>query len=205
MRIYLIRHGETDWNKEGRAQGREDIPLNARGRAQAEALAEAFAAVPIDRIVTSPLMRAVETGAVIARAKGLTSPADSPDQIEADLIERDYGILSGRQVSKENRSIFFTDSGIEGIEPVRSVADRMAKLLASYADRPYAQVLMVSHGAAINALLERLSGGAYGGAKTWLVNTCINILEAETAEDGRPTLRVLAYNLTAEAFLSYEK
>ena len=228
MIIYLVRHGETEWNREGKAQGREDIPLNARGLHQAEQLAECMANVPLDCVITSPLKRAVATGAVIAQSKGLPKPDPTlhPEFIEPALIERDYGALSGRIVTKENRSTFFlddTEGRYPGIESVSSCMDRMEGLLMRYAAKPYSHVLMVAHGAVINALLERLSKGEYGGAKTWLVNTCINILEVtetkvSTAPDSdtdsgafepavlkcEPVIRVLAYNLTGEEFLRSE-
>ena len=64
-RVYMIRHGETDWNKAHRLQGWSDIPLNERGRAQAACAAKMMASVPLDVIYTSPLKRAVETAEII--------------------------------------------------------------------------------------------------------------------------------------------
>lgn len=64
-RVYMIRHGETDWNKAHRLQGWSDIPLNERGRAQAACAAKMMASVPLDVIYTSPLKRAVETADII--------------------------------------------------------------------------------------------------------------------------------------------
>ena len=65
MDIYLIRHGETDWNKTKRLQGVTDIPLNAYGIELAEKTAEGLKDVPFDRIYTSPLIRAKETAQII--------------------------------------------------------------------------------------------------------------------------------------------
>lgn len=61
MLLYIVRHGETDWNKAGKVQGRTDIPLNERGRYLAEATAEGMKDVRIDFCYTSPLIRAKET------------------------------------------------------------------------------------------------------------------------------------------------
>ena len=58
MLLYIVRHGETDWNKAGKVQGRTDIPLNERGRYLAEATAEGMKDVRIDFCYTSPLIRA---------------------------------------------------------------------------------------------------------------------------------------------------
>jgi broad specificity phosphatase PhoE len=66
--FYFVRHGETDWNKEGRIQGHTDIPLNATGRQQAEHAAPVFLRRPIDIIVTSNLSRAYETASIINAA-----------------------------------------------------------------------------------------------------------------------------------------
>ena len=60
MLLYIVRHGETDWNKAGKVQGRTDIPLNERGRYLAEATAEGMKDVRIDFCYTSPLIRAKE-------------------------------------------------------------------------------------------------------------------------------------------------
>ena len=65
MDIYLIRHGETDWNKTKRLQGVTDIPLNACGIELAEKTAEGLKNVPFDRIYTSPLIRAKKTAEII--------------------------------------------------------------------------------------------------------------------------------------------
>ncbi len=61
MEIYLVRHGETQWNKEEVFRGRKDIPLNEAGRKQAAQAGAYFAGIPVKRIVSSPLARSVET------------------------------------------------------------------------------------------------------------------------------------------------
>ncbi len=106
-RIYFIRHGETDWNQAGRFQGRTDVPLNARGRAQAARSAlcirEYFriAGLPLRfaGLVASPLSRAVETGAIAASALGGSACGlpDGPEGIALDdrLQEQDYGLWEG--------------------------------------------------------------------------------------------------------------
>ena len=91
MTIYLIRHGETDWNRENRLQGREDIELNETGLLQSEACAAALRDVPADLILTSPLKRARATAEIISRAAGFTQVV-----VEQDLIERDFGSAVGR-------------------------------------------------------------------------------------------------------------
>ncbi len=194
MYIYLVRHGETEWNSAGLAQGREDVELNENGLRQAKRLAEAFADTELDEIISSPLSRANKTAEELARSKGLTV------QIEPDLIERDYGELSGKPVSAENRPKFFMDMDVPGLEKMEDVGNRMVGVLRRYAQSGRESVLMVSHGAAINATLYKISGGEIGGPKTWLVNTCINLFRCDG--DG---IHIEKYNLSCDEFENYAK
>jgi len=89
-RLILIRHGETDWNVEGRYQGQADPPLNARGRAQARRLAEELRGVGLNVLYSSPLRRALQTAQVIAETLGL------PLHIEPRLMEIHQGDWEGR-------------------------------------------------------------------------------------------------------------
>jgi probable phosphoglycerate mutase len=89
-RLFLARHGETEWNALGRLQGHTDIPLNEAGRAQARALAVSVAGSGIAAVVTSDLVRARETGEIVAAALGLVAPT-----IEPDLRERRFGVFEG--------------------------------------------------------------------------------------------------------------
>jgi len=89
-RIFLVRHGETDWNREGRFQGQMDIPLNGTGLVQARSVAEALKDVSLDRIVASPLSRARETARPLAELKGLRA------ELSEGLIEIGHGLWEGR-------------------------------------------------------------------------------------------------------------
>lgn len=192
MYIYLVRHGETDWNSSGRVQGREDIELNEKGVEQGRSLAGAFENVALDAVISSPLKRAKETAALAAQTRGLSV------QVEQDLIERDYGALSGKAVRSEDKQSLFADMDIEGLEPMAEVAARMLHVLRRYAGMDYERVLMVSHGAAINSVLYALSDGQIGGRKTWLLNACINVFECSGE-----TIRIARYNLSHDAFAAY--
>jgi uncharacterized phosphatase len=68
--LYLVRHGETDWNRARRIQGATDIPLNDLGRAQAAEAGDLLSRRSFDRVVASPLSRAAETGSIIAARGG---------------------------------------------------------------------------------------------------------------------------------------
>ncbi len=89
-----VRHGVTDWNREGRFQGRTDVPLNDEGIAQAQAAARRLQTVPFDFIVSSPLVRAAKTAKIIA------ATSSRPTIVEADLIECDFGSFEGRPIAE---------------------------------------------------------------------------------------------------------
>lgn len=171
--IYVIRHGETDWNRQGRLQGQEDIPLNETGRRQAEVCGQALQRVRFDRIFTSPLSRARETAEKIARYQSCASENDD------GLLERDYGRLSG--LTLPEREAFAATGQPDGLEPWDALARRVLPALDRCADAvgEGGRGLLVSHGAWINALLSVLSDHAIGSGKTVLKNTCISVLRRE--------------------------
>ena len=88
-RVYLVRHGTTDLNKEEVFRGRLDCKLNETGQAEAHALAEYFADIPLQAIYSSPLSRAMETAQAVAEAKGLRVIR------EPDFIDIDFGQWQG--------------------------------------------------------------------------------------------------------------
>ena len=69
MRLYMVRHGETDWNKAKKVQGRADIPLNAYGRELSEKTAEGLRGISFDLAYTSPLSRAKETAQIVLQGR----------------------------------------------------------------------------------------------------------------------------------------
>ena len=147
-----MRHGETDWNKQGRFQGIENIPLNETGLLQAESCGKGFkqCGISFDYIVSSPLDRAKVTAEKIAEYVGM-NPADV--RIDKRLIERDFGEISGRP--REDRERMFNDGKDYGMEPEAEVIERMQQAMESYSDKGYEHVVMVTHGASIRALLAK--------------------------------------------------
>jgi broad specificity phosphatase PhoE len=148
-----VRHGPTDWNREGRFQGRTDNPINDDGIALAFAIARRLRPLPIDQIVTSPLIRATKTAEIIAAASAL------PMAIDQDLIALDYGSLEGQVVVDVMRahnlktvedliSIMPPDS-----EPWSSVTGRVMRCVCKWLnERPDATVLFVCHDITMQAL-----------------------------------------------------
>ncbi|WP_211298418.1 histidine phosphatase family protein [Kineococcus rhizosphaerae] len=148
----LVRHGETDWNRDGRLQGRTDIPLNDTGRAQAQALAEQLKSQGWAAITSSPLSRARETAQIIAAELGLEllPPHD-------DLVERQFGEAEGGTLAELRGR--FPNGERPGQEPWDDVVARGAaalrRLRAEHGDVP---LVVVAHGTFLRATVEGLTG-----------------------------------------------
>ena len=105
VKVILIRHGETDWNREQIFRGRIDVALNEVGLAQAGAVKESLKDVKIDRIYSSPLSRAFETASVLSENRGLKV------EIEKGFIDIDFGRwqgLSHEKVKEEHKGLYET-------------------------------------------------------------------------------------------------
>jgi broad specificity phosphatase PhoE len=152
--LYLVRHGETDWNKARRIQGSTDIPLNDLGRRQAAAAAELLSRRRFDGVVASPLSRAFETGAIIASALGLATP-----QVLPEITERHYGEAEG-MTFEEIEATFPDGATVPGRESRTALLERVeAALLALAAARPGSSLVVATHGAVIRALVNHAAPG----------------------------------------------
>lgn len=153
MGYAFIRHGQTEWNREGKLQGSSDVPLNDTGRTQALAAARILADDgPWDAIVSSPLSRARETAEIIARELGIDlGPA------YAGFRERDYGPLEG--TSEAAARADHPAGDYPGAETHASVAARGRAALDEVArDYGDAAVVIVCHGTMIRYTLESVAG-----------------------------------------------
>lgn len=95
LRIFLVRHGETEWNRLGKFQGRADIPLNEKGFMEVEAMALSLRAEPLVAVYSSPLVRAVQTAQAILRHHPRAQLV-----IEEDLVEMDLGGFDGMEAAQ---------------------------------------------------------------------------------------------------------
>jgi probable phosphoglycerate mutase len=155
-RFFLVRHGETEWNKARRIQGISDIPLNITGRSQAVALGDILAKHTFDLMVSSPLSRAMETASIIA--KRLDMPAAL---IVGDLIERNYGEAEG-QSGHDLDQRYPAGTDIPGREPREDVTKRIVRVLADLAVRhPDADIIVVCHGAVIRSVVDYAAPGLH--------------------------------------------
>ncbi len=160
-KLVLIRHGETDWNLEGRYQGQSDIPLNANGMLQAKELAEMLRAQHFDAIYSSDLLRARLTAEILARTTG------APLHVDPRLREINQGQWEGMLFSeirqrypeliaqRRNDPLSVIPPGGESIEQVRERV--LAALKAIVTAHPDGEVAIVSHGLALAIIKVHLS------------------------------------------------
>ena len=157
--LYLIRHGETDHNKDGLAMGHLDSPLNERGQRQAQQTAAWLARRPIARLVSSDLSRALHTAAPLGAALGLRVEPDSR------LRELSFGLFEGRSVADcavdhpeivaRWRSGEF-DFAPPGGETRRALMARTRVVLDEILAGAAEHVALVTHGGTLNALHTHL-------------------------------------------------
>ncbi|MDQ1597486.1 MAG: putative phosphatase [Microbacteriaceae bacterium] len=152
--LYLVRHGETDWNRQRRIQGSTDIPLNDTGRAQATRTGRLLARRSWDAIASSPLSRALETGVILADAVGID---ESDIEIVEALVERQYGAAEGLDDSQLSQ-FYPGDTPVPGRESRDEVAARVLPALVSLADRhPGASLIVTTHGGVIRTVLNAVA------------------------------------------------
>jgi broad specificity phosphatase PhoE len=143
--LILVRHGETDWNRDGRYQGHADPPLNEAGRGQAHELARRLANVEYDAVYTSDLRRAAETAEIIVAGR------DVPLTEDPGLREIDVGSWSGL-TRAEIEARFPGSAGHDGESDEAHLA-RVRRTVVRIADaHPGERVLIVSHGGSLRAL-----------------------------------------------------
>ena len=180
-RILAIRHGETDWNVDGRIQGQLDIPLNATGQWQVHRLALAVADEGIDAVYSSDLLRAFETAQSVARGCG------QPIVTDAGLRERGFGIFEGLSYAEitqrwpeqaERWRRRDPDFGPEGGETLRDFSARsIATVERLAALHPGQTIAVVSHGGVMDCLYRAAARVALDAPRSWqLGNAAINRL-----------------------------
>lgn len=156
IRLIIIRHAKTAWNKAGRIQGRSDIPLLPESVVAAREEGRRLAGERIDAAYASPLSRAMETAKAIVEGRGIEVHAD------ARLLERDFGKYDGRTYDElglaDHTKLFFALTEDVGAEPsadvfarVRSFVDDLRRTCDGKT------VLVVSHGVCISFLVYALT------------------------------------------------
>lgn len=151
-RVILIRHGETEWTRNGRHTGTTDIPLTEGGRAAARQLAPLAAKAAVSLVLTSPLRRAHET----CELAGLAARA----QVDTDLVEWNYGEYEGlttEEIQARNSGWLLFRDGCPGGERPDDVAARVDGLIARVQAVP-GDVVLFGHGHLFRLLAARWLG-----------------------------------------------
>ncbi len=184
--LLVIRHGETDWNRQHRFQGQIDVPLNAMGLAQAERLAQRLCDEPLDLIITSDLQRARATADAVAR-RHRRAPELLPLP-EALWREQGFGVLEGldladirdqhpalwRQWLCHEADYALPGGGESNVMFHARVMRALQSLLAAHAGR---RVAVFSHGGVLDMLWRTAQGQSLGGPRICEIpNTGINRL-----------------------------
>ncbi|MBQ3369746.1 MAG: histidine phosphatase family protein [Mogibacterium sp.] len=187
--LYIIRHGKTEQNKKMLMQGRSDHPLNEDGFAQAEEAARRFEemGVKIDKVYSSPLIRAVQTAKAIA-------PHLAP-VFDDRLIEMDYGPYEGMDLRNPAPEViaFFMDfvnvPAPEGMEQLPAVVARVGRFLEEIKEEAADHnVLISTHAIAMKGALEYLTPDSHGGY--WAKNIGNCDIYAADVRDGAFTVPV---------------
>ncbi|MHB8506799.1 MAG: histidine phosphatase family protein [Acidimicrobiales bacterium] len=151
--LLLVRHGETEWSRDGRHTGRTDLELTALGERQAEELRRLLERWPADVVLSSPLRRARDT----AELAGLV-----PYELDDDLREWDYGDLEGLTSSQIHQTLpgwSIWDGPWPGGEPAEQVGVRADRAIRrALAVDPGQRVALVAHGHLLRALAARWLG-----------------------------------------------
>lgn len=180
-RIIAIRHGETDWNAQGRIQGHQDVALNDTGLRQARQVAQGLRQEAVQRIYSSDLQRALQTAQAIAQTTGAPLVADPR------LRERSFGEYEGLrfvQVQTEapeharrwrERDPHYTPEGGENLTALRQ---RIAATVDELAARHTGQlIVLVAHGGVMDVLYRLATRQHLQAARTWqLPNAAVNRL-----------------------------
>jgi broad specificity phosphatase PhoE len=147
--LLLVRHGETDWNADGRLQGQTDRPLSDYGRRQARKLAEELEGEELEAIYSSDLARARETAEIVGERLGL------PVELDAELREKDWGTWEGLTAVERDRVEFVGES-------TQAHQERILGALRRIAERHHGdgRVLVVTHGGSMRRVQTAAMGMA---------------------------------------------
>ena len=171
MLVYLLRHGETDWNKEKRIQGCTDIPINEYGRELARKTRDGLRDTEFDLCLCSPLGRARETASIVLEDRNV------PIEICDAVREMNFGEYEGLPSSEEPMKTiwydFFHDTENyvasktgESVEELLARAGEFLAHLSSSPDYQDKRILVSTHGAAMTAMINQIKGET-GVAKFW--------------------------------------
>ena len=168
--LWLVRHGETEWSRDGRHTSVTDLPLTPGGERAAAELRDRLAQVPMDLVLCSPRRRAVDTAALA----GFPEPT-----LEPDLVEWDYGKYEGvttEQIRERDPGWWLWRDGCPDGESPQQVGQRLDRVVARVRARS-GRVLAVAHGHSLRVLAARwLAMPVQAGASFLLHTSTVSVL-----------------------------
>ncbi len=177
MKLYVVRHGQTDKNVLGLVQGNTESDLTEKGKEEAKALQELVSTLDIDVVVSSPLRRALDTAKLITNNK-------YDIIVDERLIERDYGLSEGKPVDEELTIKYWDfklNTDINEVEKIKDLMFRITEFIEDmrnkYEDK---NVLVVAHSAILRAIHYAINGIPEDG----------DLLKIEI-----PNLRIIEYEI----------
>lgn len=177
MKLYVVRHGQTDQNVLGLVQGDTESDLTEKGREEAKALQELVRSLDVDVVVSSPLRRALDTAKLITNN-------EKEIIIDDRLIERDFGLSEGKPVDEELTVKYWDfrlNTDINQVEKVQDLMFRITEFIEDmrnkYDDK---KVLVVAHSAILRAIHYAINGIPEDG----------DLLKIEI-----PNLRIIEYDI----------
>ena len=178
-RVFLIRHGETEWSVTGQHTGRTDIPLTEEGRRQAKRLGARLAGEQFALVLVSPLSRARET----ARLAGFApEEEDSAASVEPDLVEWDYGdydSLTAAEIRRDRPGWTPWEGGFPGGETLDDLTARADRVLARVRAAG-GDVALFAHGHILRVVAARwLEQPAIAGSRYYLATATLSVLARE--------------------------
>jgi broad specificity phosphatase PhoE len=165
MEVVLARHGQTEWSRDLRHTGRTDVPLTDQGRQQAELLRGELAKWSFERVLSSPLDRALET----CRLAGFGERAETSD----DLLEWDYGEYEGittKQIRESRPDWYLWRDGCPGGETAADVGRRVDRVVQALTGLD-GDVVVFAHGHVLRVLTARWLGLAPEGGALFALDT----------------------------------
>jgi broad specificity phosphatase PhoE len=205
LRLYIVRHGQTIWNEEGRMQGHTDVPLDAEGHRQAECIAARLAALPqpLQAVWSSDLQRARVTAEAIARRFNL--PVQATPLLRETMLGDWEGLTRAEIVARGDKALleaYDRDSFHNrppNSEPLSHVWQRMLQVLQSIraAFPSGGQVAVVGHGSSLRVLFcNALKAPMESMPRIWVDNASLSLIEEEPREP-EPFARLLLLNDTS--------
>jgi 2,3-bisphosphoglycerate-dependent phosphoglycerate mutase len=188
LTLYVVRHGQTDWNREGKIQGGTDNPLNTTGKEQAAALGKLLADVRVDAVYTSAHQRARQTAAVF-EGRAPVMPMDA-------LKERSFGKFEGANekdaavVAEWNKRRFTWSDDMDGGESLESQSRRAEAALSQIREKHKegGTVVVVAHGGINPLLVSHLIGVPPQEGASAISQSNDEVYRVELPKTGSPSI-----------------